>query len=264
MMAIGSRLRTSPSYWEPSEFQLSLARPLYADYLDAALYTHSLPLAGVHAVLFWHWIDAEDQTTNTAWDGGIVEASVDGGAWFQITPDGGYPYRIIANPASPFPAGTPCFSGTFDWSQVRFDLTGLSGDQVQLRFRFGSDGYVTQEGWYIDDVTIEGSLSAVGTGAAPIADRIFLTPPEPNPASDGVTVRFVQPPGEAARISLLDPSGRRLMEWSYPAGSAREGASRQLRWDGRLSNGTRAASGAYFIRLEAGAVRRTQRVLVLR
>jgi hypothetical protein len=30
----------------------------------------------------------------------------------------------------------------------------MRGCFVRLRFRFGSDGYVTYEGWYIDDIVL--------------------------------------------------------------------------------------------------------------
>jgi hypothetical protein len=64
-----------------------------------------------------------------------------------------YSYTIVDNPASPFEPGTPCFSGTHDWQEENFDLSAFSR-AVKIRFRFGSDGYVTAEGWYIDDVTV--------------------------------------------------------------------------------------------------------------
>jgi len=106
---------------------------------------------------FYHWIDAEIYDAYEAWDGGIVEISIDGSNWTQITPAGGYPYTIYNNPASPFPAGTPCYAGVMvDWSQASFDLGAWAGETAQVRFRFGSDGYVVEEGWYIDDVEIAG------------------------------------------------------------------------------------------------------------
>ncbi|MFQ6103842.1 MAG: S8 family serine peptidase [Candidatus Glassbacteria bacterium] len=125
----------------------------YANYLDAGLETPTIDLQENSSLFFWHWIDAEVYNSSQAWDGAIVEISINGGAFEQITPVGGYPYTIYPNDASPFEPGTPCFSGTYDWQQEEFDLTGYSGDAV-IRFRFGSDGYVTQEGWYIDDVII--------------------------------------------------------------------------------------------------------------
>jgi bacillopeptidase F len=125
----------------------------YSDYLDAGLKTPTIDLQPNSKLYFWHWMDAEVYSSNVAWDGGILEISMNSGAFEQITPTGGYPYTIYSNPDSPFEGGTPCFSGSHNWQQEEFDLTGYSGDAV-IRFRFGTDGYVTQEGWYIDDVII--------------------------------------------------------------------------------------------------------------
>lgn len=233
---------------------------VYANKLDAALYLTPLPLATVDALTFWHWIDAEDDVNNTAWDGGIIEASVDGGAWTEITPDGGYPYTIIANPDSPFQPGTPCFSGTFDWSPVRIDLTGLSGESVQLRLRFGSDGYVTQEGWYADDFAVEGTLTSSVDGTMD-PGALEFAPPQPNPTYDSSTLRFVQPAGGAAEIRIADVSGRRVAGWTFPATSTP--TAREVRWDGRGGDGRPAASGIYFVHLRAAALERTRRLLLL-
>ena len=144
----------------------------YADYLDAGLETPAIELRANSRLLFWHWIDAEIQDQDQAWDGGIVEISLDGGPFNQITPVGGYPFPIVDNPDSPFAPGTPCFSGSHDWQQEEFDLSGYSGN-VKIRFRFGSDGYVTQEGWYVDDVT-------VAPDAATQSVSIMMLPQEMN------------------------------------------------------------------------------------
>ncbi len=144
----------------------------YADYMDAGLVTPTLTLMGSSRLLFSHWIDAEISSGSEAWDGAIVEISIDGGSFEQITPGGGYPYTIGDNPDSPFDPGTPCFSGSHDWKQEEFDLTGYSGS-AEIRFRFGSDGYVGQEGWYIDDVVI-----APDTPTQPVS--IMLLPENAN------------------------------------------------------------------------------------
>jgi hypothetical protein len=132
----------------------------YADLSDGALLTPPLLLPPDAKLSFWHWIDAEDDANFTAWDGAIVMIRPNGGFWTQISPQGGYPYTIIDNPASPFASGTPCYSGSYDWTQATFDLSAYSG-VVQLMFRFGTDAAANFEGWYVDDVwvgnTVEGT-----------------------------------------------------------------------------------------------------------
>lgn len=126
----------------------------YSDYDDSGLVTPTLFLGSGSVLEFEHWMDAETDYGDWAWDGAIVEISTNGGSsWLQITPEGGYPYRITDNPSSPFQPETPCFSGSHDWQKETFDLSAFSGE-AHIRFRFGTDGYVTQEGWYIDDVFV--------------------------------------------------------------------------------------------------------------
>ncbi len=71
-----------------------------------------------------------------------------------IEPVGGYSHVKNYNTANPLPEGTPCWSGTHDWRLETFDLSAYSGETVQVRFRFASDGYVTFEGWYVDDIQL--------------------------------------------------------------------------------------------------------------
>ncbi|KPJ50791.1 hypothetical protein AMJ40_01765 [candidate division TA06 bacterium DG_26] len=148
----------------------------YSNYLDAGLVTPEIAVGEASVLSFWHWIDAETASDNVAWDGAIVEVN-DGSGWQQIEPREGYPYTIIGGAEGPFPEGTPCFSGTYGWSDTEFDLSGYSG-QVRFRFRFGSDMGVAKEGWYIDDITIWGFFfdcgDVNGDGRVTVADATYL------------------------------------------------------------------------------------------
>lgn len=131
------------------------ATHLYLDRMDARLLLPPLR-PGSNAVLrFWQWFGSEYDNGVYFWDGGIVEASTNNGASFvTIDPVGGYPYGITPNPDSPFPGGMPCLAGTGGWEQVAFDLAAFAGQDLRLRFRFGSDFYTVAEGWYLDDIEI--------------------------------------------------------------------------------------------------------------
>lgn len=128
----------------------------YANDLDAGLVTPVIVVPDNATLTFGHWIDAETASAPYAFDGAIVEISTDeGGSWQQITPVGGYPYLINASYGNPLPGDTPCYSGSSGWTPAEFDLSEFVG-MAMFRFRFGTDGSVTREGWYIDDVTIAG------------------------------------------------------------------------------------------------------------
>ena len=139
----------------------------YANNNDAGLVTPPFLLPSHAELTFRHWIAAEDNGDNEyAWDGGIVMISSGDGTWEQITPEGGYPFLVVDNDASPFEPETPCYSGSYGWTEAVFDLSAYSG-VVQLMFRFGTDGYVTAEGWYVDNIEVAAGGCCVGfTGNA--------------------------------------------------------------------------------------------------
>ncbi|MDP8228493.1 MAG: C25 family cysteine peptidase, partial [Candidatus Electryoneaceae bacterium] len=130
----------------------------YANMLNCAIYMPEFYVDGPLQLMFWHKIDAEDSRDypGRCYDGGFLEASVDGEDWQLITPDGdGYPYTIRhGNAENPLPEDQPCYSGDHDWSLALFDLSRFEDSDVEIRFRFGSDGSDTCGGWWIDDIEL--------------------------------------------------------------------------------------------------------------
>lgn len=128
---------------------------LYYNSMNASLVTPLIPLADGARLEYAQWIKTERRNNTETWDGAVVEISLDGGLNYElIEPIGGYPYVIVNNPASPIAFDTPCFGGTGGWEHVTFDLSEFAGLGVKIRFRFGTDEFVIDEGWYIDDVRI--------------------------------------------------------------------------------------------------------------
>lgn len=96
--------------------------------------------------------------SSEAWyDCGFIQASTDDGAtWSLIAPTEGYNFTSNASCGNYYPAQS--FSGydiDAEWNDYTLDLTPFAGEQVQLRFVFGSDGSVTAPGWYLDDFHLE-------------------------------------------------------------------------------------------------------------
>ncbi len=156
--------------------------------------------AGEHfAVVFDHWV-----ATEAGYDGGNVSLSVNGGP-FALVPAESYaynPYNDVLRPAAegntnPL-AGQQAFTGTDDggldgsWGQSQVDLDGLAqaGDEIVIRFSFGTDGCAGIEGWYLDRVRVM-------TDPAPRRGGGRLT------ASGGGKGRATRPPvgGEVRRAS---------------------------------------------------------------
>ncbi len=227
----------------------------YADGSDGVLEILPVALGTGASLAFWHWIAAEEGGAGQAWDGGLVEISTDGGSsWNPLQPSGGYTHAIIANPASPFPAGYPVWSGSYGWRQATIDLSAYAGQVVRIRFRFGSDGYMTYEGWYIDDlVLVPTTNEAAGVDAAAgLPVRTEFLGLAPNPFRSETAIHFAVAPGDApVEAGIYDISGRSIR--SLVSGLVQPGAQTRI-WDGRDERGSLRAGGR-LLRADSVAVR---------
>lgn len=225
---------------------------LYLDSSDGSLYTPDIHLAAGASLSFWHWISAEEDANFTAWDGAVVELSTNGGtSWAEITPQGGYTHTIIDNPACPFPAGYPCWSGTYNWRQATFDLSSFAFQDVRVRMRFGSDGAVTFEGWYVDDFVLDpGTVAADAPELSGLPSQTALLGNTPNPFTPTTRIRFALAEGTQVSLDIVDVSGRRvrsLVQGALPAGY------HVSDWNGKTDRGYEVGAGVYFARLRAGS-----------
>ena len=120
---------------------------------DQRLEMTNAVVIGANAVLsFWH-----NYNTEAMFDGGVVEISVNGGSWTdlgsQITPTR-YNHTISTFWGNPL-AGRNAFAGdSAAYIQTLVDLSSFGGENIQVRFRLGTDISVSDEGWYVDDVEI--------------------------------------------------------------------------------------------------------------
>ena len=117
---------------------------------------------------FYHayWIE-------NGFDFGHIEVSIDGGnTWTEVA----------------------TYTGTqSQWTFESIDLSAFCGlNDVRIRFRLTSDGAVTEDGWYIDDVKIVGSTVDV---SAPLIVH--------NPPADTVSILDTM----LVQVNYFDPSG---------------------------------------------------------
>ncbi len=120
--------------------------------------------------------------TENNYDGGVLEYSLDGGAFVDASAlivEGGYGASVSSSASSPL-AGRPVWGGDSNgWTMVRANLSTLAGRNVRLRWRFASDTSVLSTGWFIDDVTVKSTSyicapvvtrpgEASGLGATPL------------------------------------------------------------------------------------------------
>ncbi|MBD3236926.1 MAG: hypothetical protein GF330_09500 [Candidatus Eisenbacteria bacterium] len=239
----------------------------YIDMSDGALESAPVTLEGDARLFLWHWIDSEVSGSypGYAYDGGLVEMSVNGGGWAQITPVGGYPYLIREGSGpGPFPAETPVFAGSQSWTREEFDLSGVTGS-VRFRFRFGSDGSVGAEGWYIDDVEVipggPGQADAEELELLPAVTALHQNRPNPvGGRTGGTLIRFDLPRSSDVQLVLYDVGGRRVRELASGTWAA---GRHQVAWNGCDPHGRRVECGVYFYVLETDRERIARRMLVV-
>jgi hypothetical protein len=232
----------------------------YANFGHGALETPELCLGPGATLAFWHWIHAELNYGKYAWDGAVVEISPDRGeTWSQISPVGGYNYKIYGNYFSPFPGETPCFAWTDDWTRVEFDLSAYQGS-AKIRFRFGSDQYYAAEGWYIDDLVVSDDRSSVAIpdrDLKPVPAAFALAAPSPNPVASRLGVVFDVPRSSRVEVRIFDVAGRE-------AATIADGVFEPGRYSRAFDAGATLAPGVYFLSMRSDGFSATRKMIVAR
>ena len=231
----------------------------YPDNANSSLVTPEmqLPNSDWLKFSFKHWIEAETDLffTDKAYDGGVVEISINGSNdWIQLFPENNYPFSIADQINSgPFAAGTSVFSGQSDWKEELFDLTSYKGQTVQLRFHFGSDdgNEYPFAGWYIDDVAVKYLSAATEVFLSEkkqSRNSFYLLNNYPNPFNNRTTIYYSIPDRSKIQITVYNIMGqavKTLINKELPAGSY------QMLWDGSDDLGKILSSGVYIIQLRS-------------
>ena len=143
--AITSEAAHSPSHaWSDSP------NGNYSDNVDVSLTSPPLDLSTYEDVQlqFWQQYSLEEPPI---YDFAYLETSADGGAHWEMA---------------------AAYSGSSaGWVQQRIDLPALAhAGNARLRFRLKSDAGINADGWYLDDVLLEGTGSSCFEAIPPAAD----------------------------------------------------------------------------------------------
>jgi hypothetical protein len=127
---------------------------------DSSLTSSNIVLPNDRSPLSFHFQNAQNMESRTGggcWDGGIIEVSVNGGAFTQVDNSllGTDPYDGAIN-AGPLNGSQAWCGDPQAYLKSIVDITAQAGSTVQFRFRMSTDGSVGRPGWDIDDIFIQG------------------------------------------------------------------------------------------------------------
>ncbi|MFN2332944.1 MAG: S8 family serine peptidase [Wenzhouxiangellaceae bacterium] len=110
---------------------------------------------------FQNWREIEvDTPGQTCWHGAILEISTnDGASWIQVQDEDllSQPYDGTINDTNNPLSGLAAWCDQRgQWSENVVDLSAWAGEEIRLRFRYGTDAIGNFEGWNIDDLSVEG------------------------------------------------------------------------------------------------------------
>ena len=112
--------------------------------------TQTISLANASSAVLSYWtkwaIEAD-------WDFGLIEISANNGSsWTPLLA----PHMTAGSGLGMQPTGLYGYDGfQQNWIEESIDLSIYAGQNIQLRFRLTSDGWVTEDGWYLDDLNLQ-------------------------------------------------------------------------------------------------------------
>jgi hypothetical protein len=223
----------------------SAATHLYTDNMNSYIDSPAFVLAPEMELSFWCWHE--------------VPIYGEDGLFLEIVSNG----TIVDTLDFIGSGGALGWLGTIgnEWLEHRVALEGMPGDTVQVRFRFFSNGSVTAEGFYIDDVAAVSLVTPTATDIPDAAEAVRLSQNRPNPFAAFTAVSFtMERPGHAS-VAVYSPGGR-LVRTLYD-GEASPG-EHVARWDGIDESGADAAAGVYLCRLTVGNEHRARKIVLIR
>jgi len=154
------------------------------------------------------------------------------------------------------------------------NLAGLYGSLPDTMY-VAATAYGTSDGGPLNDQAPDGNgngdveraeyfavpLTGTGVVEPPVASRLLLSRPAPNPFHESARVSFFLPQPASVRFTVYDVSGRVIRELDRGVRTAGE---HEVVWDGRDGRGREVPSGIYFYRLTTPSGTAEGKAVVLR
>lgn len=191
---------------------------------------------------FWRWLGVGESSADHAY----VRVSANGSDWKTVW------------------ANTDAVTDSA-WVQVECDISEVADGQptVYLRWTMGrTDPNQQYCGWNIDDIEIWGLVETEATGIPEDElGRVRTLVNYPNPFRPATTIAYELAVPSRVKLAVYDVAGRLVRVLKD---ASLESGRQAVVWDGLTRDGTRAASGVYFCRLEAGEQLETRRIVLLK
>jgi len=197
----------------------------------------------------------------TQWD---IEADWDYGQ-FQVSTDLGMTWAAMeglytnAGTGSFQPNGEPLYDGTqLSWVKESIDISEYIGEQITFRFLIMSDGYVTEDGWYFDDlnvITYENTPVSV-EDIREIIEEYSLEQNYPNPFNPSTKITFQIPESGLVSLKIYDVLG---IEIATLLNEEKNPGKYELDF-----NASYLSSGIYFYTLRAGNFTSIKKMILIK
>jgi len=194
---------------------------------------------------FYQWLRTEFR-----YDGGNVKVSTNGSTFSIINPVSPEKYDTIMsslNVGIPNEWGFSSNGGRNSWKPVTFNLSSYGGQNVYIRWHFGSDGSIQYPGWYIDDVRIYYVDYTVGITELPKEFGVELL----TLSGKDINVSLSLPVSSEVDINVLDIAGRVIERRNMIKGAGV--------WNETIKM---TKSGVYFVKVRLGEKRFIKKVIV--
>ena len=200
-------------------------------------------------LIFWTKFDIEGN-----WDYGQVEVSSNnGGSWIPL--EGDYTEPGVGNFQ---PTGEPVYDGVeSNWVQEKISLANYLSSELKIRFQLRTDGGVTRDGWYVDDIGI--LIYTIPTSSqddAVTVTKFELEQNYPNPFNPSTSLQFTVGSLQFVTLKVYDVLGNKvatLVNEERPAGNYEV-----------VFDASKFSSGIYYYRLVTGSFTDTKKMILIK
>ncbi len=193
-------------------------------------------------------------------------------ATVSISTDHGRQWINLKPGSSKFSSGeAPCQSNTNlfgyygtknHWIPERISLDPYRGaDSVFIRLQLQTDGWIVDDGWYLDNIRITGYPKENTAGYDKI-QTFHLRNNYTNPFNPTTDIRFTINKSTSVSLTIYNVLGQKVVQ--LLTNKYYEPGNYHVAWNGRNSRSQGVSSGVYFYRLEANGKSDTKKMMLIR